>query len=114
MFLVSFELKSFNKNIVISQWFEDHLADTGPDYLANRKKLLKYNDYIKSNFITTHPSALNFLKSKKNWTQFEMLQIVYLWSIKNSYNPLKGKYEFWIILVNSVLRDVFVGTLEPV
>ena len=64
----SFEtIKSFNKNVVIAQWFEDHLADTGPDYLANREKLFKYKDYVKSNFITTHPSALKFLKNKKNF-----------------------------------------------
>ena len=60
-------IKSFNKNIVFSQWFEDHLAETGPDYLTNRQKLFKYKNYIKSNFITTHPSALNFLKDKKNF-----------------------------------------------
>jgi hypothetical protein len=64
----SFEaIKSFNKNVVIAQWFEDHLADTGPDYLTNREKLFKYKDYVKSNFITTHPSALKFLKNKKNF-----------------------------------------------
>ena len=64
----SFEtIKSFNKNVVIAQWFEDHLADTGPDYLTNREKLFKYRDYVKSNFITTHPSALKFLKNKKNF-----------------------------------------------
>ena len=58
---------SHNKNIVISQWFEDHLADTGPDYQANRKKIFKYKKYIKSNFITTHPSALKFLKNENNF-----------------------------------------------
>ena len=35
-------IKDNNKNVVISQWFEDHLAHSGPDYLGNRKKLLKY------------------------------------------------------------------------
>ena len=60
-------IKSFNKNIIFSQWFEDHLADTGPDYLNNRQKLFKYKDYIKSNFITTHPSALKFLRNEKNF-----------------------------------------------
>ena len=34
------KIKSNNKNVVISQWFEDHLADTGPDYQSNRKKYL--------------------------------------------------------------------------
>jgi len=61
------KIKSINKNIIISQWFEDHLANTGPDYSTNRQKLLKYKNYIKSNFITTHPSVLNFLKNKKNF-----------------------------------------------
>ena len=61
------KIKSFNKNIVISQWFEDHLADTGPDFTSNRKKLFKYQKHITSNFITTHPSALKFLKSETNY-----------------------------------------------
>ena len=60
------KIKSINKNIIFSQWFEDHLANTGPDYLTNRQKLFKYSNFIKSNFITTHPSALTFLKNNKN------------------------------------------------
>ena len=61
------KIKDFSKKTVISQWFEDHLADSGPDFSSNRKKLLKYDDFITSNFITTHPSTLNFLKNKKNF-----------------------------------------------
>ena len=61
------QIKDHNKDIVISQWFEDHLADTGPDFLSNRKKLFKYSSFIKSNFITTHPSALKFIKNSKNF-----------------------------------------------
>jgi len=61
------KIKSNNKNVVISQWFEDHLADTGPDYQSNRRKIFKYRNYIKSNFITTHPSALRFLKKENNF-----------------------------------------------
>ena len=61
------KIKDYSKNTVISQWFEDHLADTGPDYSSNRKKLLKYDEFISSNFITTHPSTLDFLKNKENF-----------------------------------------------
>ena len=61
------KIKLFNKKVVISQWFEDHLADAAPDFLTNRQKLFKYQNYIKSNFITTHPSALSFLKNNKNF-----------------------------------------------
>ena len=61
------KIKDYSKNTIISQWFEDHLADTGPDYSSNRKKLLKYDEFISSNFITTHPSTLDFLKNKENF-----------------------------------------------
>ena len=56
-----------NKNIKIAQWFEDHLHEEGPDYKSNRSKLLKYDNLIDHNFITTHPSSLNFLKKRKNF-----------------------------------------------
>ncbi len=61
------KIKDYSSKTVISQWFEDHLADTGPDFSSNRKKLLKYNDFITSNFITTHPSTLDFLNKRKNF-----------------------------------------------
>ena len=60
------KIKDLSKKTVISQWFEDHLADTGPDFASNRKKLLKYDSFVTSNFITTHPSTLDFLRKKKN------------------------------------------------
>ena len=53
--------------MAISQWFEDHLAETGPDYISSRRKLVQYKEYLTSNFITTHPSALNFLNKEKNY-----------------------------------------------
>ena len=61
------KIKSENKNVAISQWFEDHLAETGPDYISSRRKLVQYKEYLTSNFITTHPSALNFLNKEKNY-----------------------------------------------
>ncbi len=61
-------IKDNNKNVVISQWFEDHLAHSGPDYLGNRKKLLKYTDFLKSSFITTHPSSLDFTKNNNHYS----------------------------------------------
>ena len=59
------DIKRANKNIKIAQWFEDHLHEDGPDYKSNRSKLLKYDNLIDHNFITTHPSSLNFLKKGK-------------------------------------------------
>ena len=61
------DIKRANKNIKIAQWFEDHLHEEGPDYKSNRSKLLKYDNLIDHNFITTHPSSLNFLKKRENF-----------------------------------------------
>ncbi len=62
-----YEIKRSSKNIKIAQWFEDHLHEEGPDYKSNRSKLLKYDDVIDHNFITTHPSSLNFLRKRENF-----------------------------------------------
>ena len=61
------KIKYLNKNIKIAQWFEDNLAQSGPDPASNQRRLLKYEPFIDVNFITTHPSALNFLNDKKNY-----------------------------------------------
>ena len=64
------KIRDFNKNIKIVQWFEDNLHVTGPDPEVNKKRLLKYEKFMDYNFITTHPSALNFTKDKKNYKYF--------------------------------------------
>ena len=61
------KIKKTNKKIKIAQWFEDHLHEEGPDYKSNRSKLLKYDSLIDHNFITTHPSSLNFLRNRENF-----------------------------------------------
>ena len=63
-------IKEFKKEIKIVQWFEDNLHSSGPDPVLNKKRLLKYYNYIDNNFITTHPSALDFTKNKKNFSYF--------------------------------------------
>ena len=62
------QIKKINKNLKIIQWFEDNLHTNGPDPLLNQKRLLKYKSFIDHNFITTHPSVLNFIKNKKNYS----------------------------------------------
>ena len=44
-----------NKNVVISQWFEDHLADTGPDFHSNRKKSLNIKIILKVTLLQLIP-----------------------------------------------------------
>ena len=61
-------LKYEYPKIKIAQWFLDPLNKDGPDYERNKKRILDKSDFIDANFITTSPSALNFLpKNKKNF-----------------------------------------------
>ena len=61
-------IKKIKKDLKIIQWFEDNLHSSGPDPLLNKERLLKYGPIIDHNFITTHPSALNFIKDHKNYS----------------------------------------------
>ena len=61
------ELKNFNKNLKISQWFEDPLIVTGPDYVENTKKVLDKLDFIDNTFITTSPDVLEFDKGNSRF-----------------------------------------------
>ena len=62
------QIKNFKKDVKIIQWFEDNLHKSGPDPILNQKRLLKYDSVIDHNFITTHPSALNFIKGKEKYS----------------------------------------------
>ena len=53
-------LKSLNKNLKISQWFLDPITKHGPDYINNKKRLLKFKDINNTNFITTDPHSVDF------------------------------------------------------
>ena len=59
-------IKEYNKNLKIIQWFEDSLSLNGPDPYQNRKNFTQYENIIDHNFITTSPDALHFIKNKTN------------------------------------------------
>ena len=61
------ELKNFNKNLKIAQWFEDPLINTGPDFNENTKKVLDKLDFIDNTFVTTSPDVLDFDKQKSKF-----------------------------------------------
>ena len=48
------------KNVKICQWFLDPLIKKGPDYLNNKKRILKLAKYVDSTFLTSDPNELNF------------------------------------------------------
>ena len=58
------ELKDDYPNVRVGQWFLDPLNPNGPDYYRNKERVLNKIDCVDSSFITTSPSALNFLPDK--------------------------------------------------
>ena len=53
-------LKNTNKNLKFAQWFLDPISKLGPDYINNRKRLLKFKNFMDSSFITTDPKSIDF------------------------------------------------------
>jgi len=61
-------LKDDYPNVKIAQWFLDPLNKDGPDYERNKRRIMDKSEYVDANFITTSPSAIDFLpKNKKNY-----------------------------------------------
>ena len=62
------ELKEENPNTKFAQWFLDPLNKKGPDYERNKNRILDKIELMDASFITTSPSALNFLpKNSRNF-----------------------------------------------
>ena len=60
------ELKEDNPNTKFAQWFLDPLNKKGPDYERNKNRILDKIEVMDATFITTSPSALNFLPKSNN------------------------------------------------
>ena len=62
------ELKEDNPNTKFVQWFLDPLNKKGPDYVRNKERIMNKIDVMDATFVTTSPSALDFLpQNKKNF-----------------------------------------------
>ncbi len=59
------ELKNDYPNVKIGQWFLDPLNKNGPDYERNKNRVLDKIDHVDASFLTTSPTALNFLPNSK-------------------------------------------------
>ena len=57
-------IKKYNKNIIITQWYEDNISPDGPDYEKNIKNLKNNFKYIDNFFVSTHPDDI-LEKNKK-------------------------------------------------
>ena len=84
-------LKEKKKELKIAQWFLDPITKQGPDYLNNKKRLLKFSEITDANFITTDPQSIDF-------------------KLKNSFfipNPADPSFETLENYKNNCKNDVF-------
>ena len=61
------ELKDDYPNVKIGQWFLDPLNKKGPDFERNKERILDKINSVDASFLTTSPTALNFLKNDNNY-----------------------------------------------
>ena len=66
------ELKSYNKNLIISQWNEDPVMPSLDYSKQNISNINLYSNFVDHNFITTHPSII---KNKVNSNNFHFFFI---------------------------------------
>ncbi len=59
------ELKNDYPNVRIGQWFLDPLNKKGPDFERNKDRILDKINRVDATFLTTSPSALNFIPKDK-------------------------------------------------
>ena len=59
------ELKNDYPNVKIGQWFLDPLNKKGPDFERNKDRILNKINSVDATFLTTSPSALNFMPKDK-------------------------------------------------
>ena len=59
------ELRNDYPNVKIGQWFLDPLNKRGPDFERNRDRILNKINSVDATFLTTSPSALNFVPKDK-------------------------------------------------
>jgi len=106
------KIKIFNKNIIISQWFEDPLIKNGPDYEKNRDKVIEKLEFIDHTFVTTNPDVLDF-KGKNNFFHFFPIPVdTSVERLKAFENP-KPIYDVFFAMSHGVNRGVLkLGKLD--
>jgi len=99
------ELKTYNKDLKIVQWFEDPLINSGPDYIENTSKVLEKLDFIDNSFITTSPDDLDFSvnDSKFHYMPIPVDNSVERLKVFDTSNPV---YDLFFAMSHGVNRGV--------
>ena len=108
-------IKKNNKNLKLTQWFEDNLSKNGPDPQVNLNNFTKYIKYLDHSFVTSDPKFLK-LNNKYNCSFMPIPvdeNIEYL-KCYNNANPIKDVFFTMSHGVNKgVLRKNKVDVREP-
>jgi hypothetical protein len=98
------KIRSFNKEIIISQWNEDPLMPGLEFSNKNIENIKTYISLVDHNFITTHPSILNnkFKKGKFNFFFVPVDRNIERFSVYN----LKPKKDLFYAMSHGVNRGV--------
>ena len=64
------QFKSINKNLIVSQWYEDPLMSNIANTGDNINKLKKFIPLVDHSFVTTNPSEINLTNAKKKNIHF--------------------------------------------
>ena len=105
------ELKSINKNLIISQWNEDPVMD-GLEY--SKKNLYNINRYLSivdHTFITTHPSVLKRIDKNKNKIHFFFIPVDKNVECFDVYN-LRPKKDLFYAMSHGVNRATLKEGIE--
>ena len=99
------DLRSINKNLIISQWNEDPLISNLSDSSDNIEKLKRFIPLVDHSFITTNPSELNISKDLKKEIHFFMAPVDKNIECFDVYN-LDPKNDFFYAMSHGVNRAV--------
>ena len=99
------DLRSINKNLIISQWNEDPLISNLSDSSENIEKLKKFIPLVDHSFITTNPSELNISEKFKKKIHFFMAPVDRNIECFDVYN-LDPKNDFFYAMSHGVNRAV--------
>jgi len=96
-------IKKFNKNIIISQWYEDNISPNGPDYKKNSNNLNTNFKHIDHFFVSTHPDDI---RNKNKRIHYHFLPTPADRNIEklNVYNNKRYTYDVFFAMSHGVNR----------